>query len=431
MKYVSYLKLVNRFGRGLPVLLLALLLAGCGQAAPTPPVVSSKILRPTPTPVLDNSSGVSSIETPTPAPAQPTVTPLGPPSPASVLVAGPTLPTDSGLPDPLEIDPGLSVDSRGGGNFTASNSTDLNIDALPRLDNSKLVPSAIPAQPNVPALKANFGAKGQPKIGVQAGHWLIEAVPDELARLRTQTGGSGGGVREVDVTLDLARRVAKLLQDKGYEVDLLPATVPIGYTADAFVSIHADASTDSGASGFKLARSRFSAIPRTDDALLSSLYASYGGATGMGRSESITSNMTGYYAFNNRHDKYAASKITPAVIIETGYLTNDLDRLYLTGHQAQVAAGIANGITFFIDNRPALDQREKAATTMPGVEILQDNTPVFDKSDGTGAKIAQLEKGQRLESYATRGDYYLVWLPALNHSGFVPRASATPTTVPR
>src|SRR3954447_2804690 len=46
------------------------------------------------------------------------------------------------------------------------------------------------------------------RVGVQAGHWRIEELPDDQARLRGQTGGSGGGYREVDVNLAIAQLVA-------------------------------------------------------------------------------------------------------------------------------------------------------------------------------------------------------------------------------
>jgi N-acetylmuramoyl-L-alanine amidase len=227
----------------------------------------------------------------------------------------------------------------------------------------------------------------------------------------------------------MARLVTKLLQDAGYEVDLLPATVPADYTADAFVAIHADASTSGAPSGYKLARSRFSPIPLTDDALLKALTASYGAATGLRLDDNITRNMTGYYAFNSRRRVYAVSKGTPAVIIETGYLTNAGDRAYLLAHKDTVANGIAQGVINFLNTRPPLGQREKPSQTTPGVMVSQDNTPVYDQPDG--APVAYLTKGQRFEVYEVRNDYYMVFLPYLNKAGFVRRADATNLTLPR
>ena len=415
-------KLVG-FSQLLLILLLLNMLIACGNQDDTP--VSSdrvgQIVRASPSPVLGNGQPPPPQPDPTPAVMAATVTPLSPTS------GGPNKPppvtsADGSDPSLEEIDPGLG----GSGSGLNASSAGLNSSDLPAAGGV-----GIQAQPSLPSLKANYGVKGQPKVGIQAGHWQIEALPPELARLRSQTGGAGGGVQEVDVTLDLARRVAKTLQDKGYEVDLLPATVPIGYTADAFVAIHADAALEAGSNGYKLARSRFSAIPVTDDSLLNAISTDYELATGLGHSGSITPNMTGYYAFNNRHGRYAVSKITPAVIIETGYLTNAADRSYLTTHSANVADGIAQGVVDFLNRRPSLDQREKAATTMPAVQIKLDDTMVMDKSDGTGKLLTTVGKDQKLESYGVRGDYYAVWLPTLNRLGFVQRDKVTLTTLPR
>ncbi|MGO9410568.1 MAG: hypothetical protein ACLQCB_07415, partial [Spirochaetia bacterium] len=50
---------------------------------------------------------------------------------------------------------------------------------------------------------------GRPwRVGIQAGHWQIDALPDELARLRTDTGASYGNLQEVDVNLRIAQRIA-------------------------------------------------------------------------------------------------------------------------------------------------------------------------------------------------------------------------------
>jgi N-acetylmuramoyl-L-alanine amidase len=317
-------------------------------------------------------------------------------------------------------------------NSAQSNPATYNVKDLPRRNGLPVLPliNSAPARPTAqPPLKENYGANGQPKVAIQAGHWLINQLPDELASLRTQTGGAGGGVREVDYVLDLSKRVVKLLQDKGIEAELLPATVPVDYTADAFVAIHADAVDGGGPGGYKLARSRFSAIPATDDALMNALYDAYGKATALRRDSNITRNMTGYYAFNNRRHVHGITRATPGVILETGYLTNASDRAYLTTHQDEIAQGIVDGIMDFLNNRPPLELREKAATTVPAVEVKQDNTVVLSQPDG--APLAYVAKGQRFEFFDTRGDYYSVRLPVLNKTGFLAKADVTQITLPR
>ncbi|MEA3345420.1 MAG: N-acetylmuramoyl-L-alanine amidase, partial [Chloroflexota bacterium] len=81
------------------------------------------------------------------------------------------------------------------------------------------------------------------RIGVVAGHWHYDSgatCPD--------------GLREVDITLPVAQKVAAILRWRGYQVDLLEEydEALIGYRADAFISIHADSCDIPGASGFKV-----------------------------------------------------------------------------------------------------------------------------------------------------------------------------------
>jgi N-acetylmuramoyl-L-alanine amidase len=254
-------------------------------------------------------------------------------------------------------------------------------------------------------------------VGVQIGHYQIEQLPDEQASLRSQTGGSGGGVREVDFNQNMAHRVEALLTARGVTVDILPATVPIAYTADVFIAIHADASTSGNPSGYKLSRSRFSAIPQTEDALVNILYETYGKATGLPTDTGITRNMTGYYAFNNRRRLYAVSSITPAVIIETGFLTSASDRNVLLGRPEAVAEGITEGIWQFLQSRPPLEKREKPQVQIRAIEAKLENTPVY--AEGGGAIIAYLSKGQRFESYEDKGTYYSVYVPILRKTGYI------------
>jgi N-acetylmuramoyl-L-alanine amidase len=195
------------------------------------------------------------------------------------------------------------------------------------------------------------------RVGLQVGHWQIEELPDEQERLRGQTGGSGGGVREVEVNLAVARKTATLLEAVGVAVDLLPATVPKGYLADAFLAIHCDASTETGASGYKLARYRESLIGMRDDGLIAAVSDAYGPASGLRLDDNITRAMTGYYAYNARRYQTIISRKTPSAILELGFLTNDGDRAVLIGQQDLLAAAIALGLLrFVITDRPARDE---------------------------------------------------------------------------
>jgi hypothetical protein len=203
------------------------------------------------------------------------------------------------------------------------------------------------------------------RVALQVGHLRIDELPDDQARLRGQSGGSGGGFREVDVNLAVAERTAALLMARGIAVDILPAAVPRGYVADVFVAIHCDANVDIGANGFKLARYRSSALPSHDDTLIAALRARYAAATGLPWDENITRGMSGYYAYNQRRYQSVISPSTPAAIIELGFLTNPGDRALLIGGQDLIAAAVAEGILDYLEIAPSLGARQFAGTGLP------------------------------------------------------------------
>ena len=166
-----------------------------------------------------------------------------------------------------------------------------------------------------------------------AGHWKSDSgavCPD--------------GLQEVSINLDVAARVVAVLQNAGVDAELLPefAEELKGYKADAFVSIHADSCEAPGVSGFKVARVTGSAIPETEDRLVSCMIREYGDATGLTfHSNTITFDMKGYHAFNEIDPQ------TPGAIIELGFM--DADRELLTDSSYQVAQAVARGIACFLE----------------------------------------------------------------------------------
>ena len=172
------------------------------------------------------------------------------------------------------------------------------------------------------------------RIGIMAGHW------------QNDSGAvCADGLREVDVTLEIATRLVELLGHLGYNAELLPEFAPelMGYQADALISIHAD-SCIQGFSGFKAAHAARSAIPAEEGRLVDCLYRAYEEATGLARDDTrITPDMTRYHAFG----KIAPQ--TPAAILEIGYLSGD--RRLLTKSPGRVARGIAAGIICFLNDQ--------------------------------------------------------------------------------
>lgn len=174
------------------------------------------------------------------------------------------------------------------------------------------------------------------RIGILAGHWGYDSG-----------AVCGDGLKEVDITVDIASRVATQLRSLGYEVDILkehdpdkPAPPLQNYLAAVLVSLHVDSCLP-GASGFKVSRWRFSRMPETEDRLTQCLYEEYSAATGLTHHDSsITIDMWNYYAFRE------IGEPTPGAIIEMGFMTGDR---WLLVQQPDVAAqGIVNGLLCFL-----------------------------------------------------------------------------------
>ena len=187
------------------------------------------------------------------------------------------------------------------------------------------------------------------KIGVQVGHWKNEELPDELANLRGRsTGAQEYNITEWEVSQKVAQLLKKELEKENYKVDLLPATIPPDYKADAFISLHADSNNDSSVSGFKFTSSAWDKSGQADrfGADLEKSYLKY---SGLGVATFISSEMEYYYAFNYKRFKHTVDPKTPAVIFELGFLSNQKDRQFLLNHPEKAAMGLSKGIEQFFD----------------------------------------------------------------------------------
>lgn len=216
-------------------------------------------------------------------------------------------------------------------------------------------------------------APGPLRVGLQVGHLDNDKVPEELSGLtRNGAGATAAGYNERDTVEVITRLTAELLEAEGIVVDILPATVPPKYEADAFVSIHADGNNNTNVRGFKHAGPRRDYSGRSD-ALVSALYESYKEATGLPTDPSISRRMTAYYAFNWARYEHAVHPFTPSAIVETGFLTNPTDRAFLLGQPEQVAEGIAGGILAFLaeDTAPSPPPLLLSAPTFPLVGTIE------------------------------------------------------------
>lgn len=189
---------------------------------------------------------------------------------------------------------------------------------------------------------------GPLRVGLQVGHLHSDQLPDELERIRGNTGASSGTITEVEVNLAIAEETAELLKAEGIEVDILPATIPPNYWADVFIAIHADGHEDPTKSGFKVASPRRDYTGKAER-LVSTLREEYGKTTGLvWDEETITRNMRGYYAFSWWRFDHAIHPMTPAAILETGFLTTPSEASFLVNNPEIPAQAIADSLMRFL-----------------------------------------------------------------------------------
>jgi N-acetylmuramoyl-L-alanine amidase len=193
---------------------------------------------------------------------------------------------------------------------------------------------------------------GPVRVGLQVGHLNNENPPEELAGLTRNGAGAVAGIYNERDTVEVITEIAaEQLRAAGIEVDVLPAVIPPGYVADAFVAIHADGNNNSSVRGYKMAG------PRRDysgqaEALVEALYTSYEAGTDLPEDFNISRRMTAYYAFNWPRYEHAVHPRTPSAIVEVGFLTNPVDRAFMLNEAERAAAAISAGILSFLDENP-------------------------------------------------------------------------------
>lgn len=184
--------------------------------------------------------------------------------------------------------------------------------------------------------------KGVRWVTLQAGHYHNDVLPEELKHLTDHTGASAGGVNEVDVNVAVANLTAQMLYARGYSVDLLGATVPVSYTTDLFLALHADGNTDTSLRGFK-AVAPWGSVPASDT-FVGLLYEEYGKATRLPSDPRTSEAMANYYAFNPIKYLHAVNTQVSSALLEMGFVTNALDREVLAREEDRIALGIANAV---------------------------------------------------------------------------------------
>ncbi len=319
------------------------------------------------------------------------VTPM--PSATAILLSGPTI-TPVPTTSPARIEQSAPVSSDVGAEPAASLVNDVGAVLSPTV--SIVIPNAVPTPTARPA-------GTPPRVGLQIGHLRSHELPEELAHLRSSTGAHWNGITEARVNEAIAVRVRDILIAAGVEVDLLPATVPPSYDADAFVAIHADGSVE-GARGWKIATPwRASAASKM---LMEAVAKTYGTISGLPEDRNgVTINMRGYYAFNYRRHTHAIAATTPAIIVETGFLTNADDRAIIVARPELAARGIAEGILKYLNQR---DPEDGTALLPPEWPILYTSveTTIRTGPADTARAVARVPANSRIFVFNQNDDWY-------------------------
>jgi N-acetylmuramoyl-L-alanine amidase len=154
---------------------------------------------------------------------------------------------------------------------------------------------------------------------------------------------SRAGLKEKSVTLPVAKELARLLREDGFDVIMTRqsdvfvelderAAIANRFSADLFISIHADACPDPFMRGF-------------------AVYTCQGPSTGSrGIAAAVAESLRGAegQGLGLREANYRVLVVTecPAILVELGYLSNGLDAEMLADRsiQMQLARSIADGI---------------------------------------------------------------------------------------
>lgn len=291
-------------------------------------------------------------------------------------------------------------------------------DALPVVP-EPVTPAVQAEAPRVTALEGPW------VVAVQPGHWRIDELPDEHARRRLNVGASYRGVREVDVNVAVTEALVPLLETEGWTVIVVPATVPPGLRADAFLSIHADWAGDPNRHGWKLAApwrpspaaSSLARALRDTFAAERTLREDAGG---------ITVGMRGYFGFASHRFHHASSPYTPAVLVELGFLTNDTERARLAGAPAFYASIIHNGLLSYFDGRDRTDTASLIPREFGIMAAVDAGAPVRRTLDPQSAVIRRLEPGEIVRPVDELDGWYEVRLRTPVLTGWVRAADLVP-----
>ncbi len=268
-------------------------------------------------------------------------------------------------------------------------------------------PTTTPAPTSAPTATP---APAAPRVGLQVGHWKVRELPEELKRIRGDSGAYYNGYDEWEINYEVAIRTQALLEAAGVTVDLLPATVPESYDADAFVAIHCDgaaASTANQRRGWKVAPPWRASV--ASQALSDAIAEGYGRESGLPKDPvGAWPNMRGYFIFADYRYQHSIDPLTPAVVMELGFMTHPADREVLFDAPEQAAQGLAAGILGYLDMP---ESRDPAARTLPDLPVLRaarDGILLYDTASVDGPTDGTLDRSNEFVTFSQREGWYLI-----------------------
>ena len=267
-------------------------------------------------------------------------------------------------------------------------------------------------------------------VAVQPGHWQIQQLPQELARLRTNTGAAYGSVWEADINKSVVDTLIPKLEAEGWTVLLVPATLPPGLRADAFLSIHADSSNRTQDRGWKLAPPwRSSPASRS---LAEELNGSFSEEPGLEQdADGVTINMRGYFGFNYRRFQHSISPYTPSVLIELGFISNPTERALMTTKPEYFADIILRGLKTYFKGRDRSSVAALRPMNLPWVAAGPEGA-VIRRSPREDAELLQtVEAGTIVMPVDSAADWYEVFVRRHRTTGWVHKSELVSATTPR
>lgn len=181
---------------------------------------------------------------------------------------------------------------------------------------------------------------------------------------------------EVDINFAVSQRIIARLRAANYSIDMLDENDPRleNYRAAAMVSIHANTCADFGeiVSGYIVHKSDARPDNGIDSFLRECIAINFGAAVPLQRSYTETDDLINYHAFQRIHP------LTPAVILEMGYMLADRD--VLTEDPELLSNAIMAGILCFIDNAalpPGQVASQRGSNYL--VPLRATPTPVFGR----------------------------------------------------